>query len=55
MAKGRKNLVLEALLEAGASPWIADNYGLTPIDVAKFKNTKGLLARAMKNTAPKGL
>jgi len=54
-AKSGANLVVEALLEAGASPWIADHYGLMPINGAKFKNTKKLLARAMKNTALKSL
>ncbi len=44
------NPVVEALLEAGASPGIADHYGLTPMDVAKFKVTKKMLARVMKNS-----
>ena len=49
-AKNGANRVVETLLGAGASPWIADHYGLTPINIAKFKNTKGLLARVMKNS-----
>ncbi len=51
-AKNGANPVVKTLLQAGASPWIADHDGLTPIDVAKFKNTKKMLARAMKDKAP---
>lgn len=44
--------VLELYLDAGADPWIKDNAGITPIDLAKKRRVpKGIIER-MERTKP---